>query len=350
MENIKTSPDEFKKSFSYKSVDFSKVRRVEMVTPDDRDYQEFLTKLASKTRRERQEIIEENREKFNIFKDIAELLVEKPFILKNHFESFTIREEVCKYCQHSSKDKYSDAINDYVCWFDYHSGKPPRVDAHHKCNNFTLAEYKVFRETAEKIAAHHNLPVEDVRRVLYKIDDEPRRAILEWAWLVSGLYKIHRFHIGRVEAFLRDLESSIARSSRETNITASAIEYEDEIKRVITSHFSQIDRKIFKIKYHDGKISFKVPDLIVTHEDHYCIIEIYSWKPDEDKEKQLRDYGKLFAMATGEIPGLVLIGQDWDWVIEEGKEYHSYHYPVLKPLNEIGENFSILIEEIMKRG
>jgi hypothetical protein len=93
-------------------------------------------------------------------------------------------------------------------------------------------------------------------------------------------------------------------------------EFKDKLKKISTI---EIIQKVFKISYKNNNINFKIPDVIFKKDNKYSIIE---YKTDYGNIQQIKDYDKLFSIATKEKASLFWVSPG-SWGVDELKKKYE---------------------------
>lgn len=305
----------------YTSVDFNNIKSVKLVSFDDTDFQKYREYQVNNSKKRRKQAIPKEVQ-LEFVKRFEYLMnnIEKVRELYNEVVSFY---NECKYCRFSREDKFSNNADDLICWeFDKTSFKPTKIkDKTSICNRFDFAWWKTpirDNERLDKITSSYIFNRNDFRS-----------NCMGWAWFFAD--QEAPLSIRRLEALLRDYNSKFAKY-----YNTQAFNFEKEIRDTISKNWKPVsDKRIFKIKYRNGTLLFKVADIIFSSMDLDFILEVYAGRDFEEKKQQLMDYGRLFEIVTGREPFLILISFGIE--SEKGDNGFYSHEEVIKiyPLNYI---------------
>lgn len=270
----------------YKPVDFTTVKRVELVGYDDPDFvrwkeQVYKSKPTESQIRRREEI-GKYPEFFDRIKNI-----------------FINSRKTCEFCHHRRNDSYND--NCFICWKKHNTeypNRPGKIELNeYACENFC---YCIPKENQKEL--------EDI--------DKPDHIFLRFNTSNAIQYYLYDLGLWKKENLKKIVIGENAKALEKS--------FKEKIKNISDV---EIIEKIFKIFYNDGHINFKLPDVIFKNIDKHSIIE---YKADFGDIQQLIDYQKLFIMATGEKPFLYWVMNNC-WCIDDmRKRYENDELKVFK--------------------
>lgn len=271
----------------YIQVDFTKIKRVELVSFNDQDYvswkektygMHFLTDAQKRRRKE----MEEKPEFFDKLKNL--------WLSDNSDKNINV--PCCKNCVFCRVDKYLP--KHLICWKIYEEKglerRPDRVYGDFYCSKF----------------------ISDVRR-------KEKRILAELESCHKDLAPIWFFRVcssvAGFSGYLYDLNLKDKPASKKIGERARGLE--QQFKLLVDGNEKiEIIKKLFKIYTTDNRIKFKIPDLIFIFDGVYYIVEYKSYFVNDTK--QLEDYRDLFLMATNEKNVTSL------WVVHIGETDNIY--------------------------
>jgi len=349
-------------SFEYNSIRARDVERVELISDESSDYQQFKQRIYDtddEIPEERERMLRDQRS--NLFPDFVEILLDNDCeqLAKN---IFTLRAAIPDYvanpeevrdaillegkytntqidfgdltpsirgnCRHAKDDSYRPNNDDAMCCWecsDNDGGRPEKFkhddSACGECSIYRKSGYKLKEALEEQLEIvgggllvnhmkHSDMSVAELRKGLVDAKNGRSRAI---GFAFKLAFPDEDYYYQRAEALLRDLDADVAKDS---GPGAGGRRFEYEAIEQLEKRFTLRDETVFKIHFDDdappvawrefvedpSEPTYKEADAIIEGDIGPIVVDFFTQRQTREKRKQVHNYAELYEIATGEEP------------------------------------------------